>query len=400
MKNEEWKEYKLGEVCDISSSKRIFAEEYKTSGIPFYRGKEIIEKHNKTFISSELFITKERYDSIKRKFPVPQKGDILLTSVGTLGIPWLVDEDDFYFKDGNLTWFRSKPNELDSSFLYYWLKSNHAKKQIDAMCIGSTQKALTMDTLRKFIISLPSLATQKEIAKILSAHDDKIELNNAINKNLEQQINSIIYEKALLNELCPKVKLGDYLYIKGRIGWKGLKKDEYLDSSDYRIINGESLMESGIDWNKTGYISKERYDESPEIMLEIGDILLSKDGTIGKIGYIDSLELPTSVASGIFVIRNQQPENISTAFIYYLLKSRLFKGFIEQRIEGSVIPHLYQKDFMDFIFPLPTPQEMKKIKKAIQPMFEKVIANLNENKNLVRQRDTLLLKLMSGELEA
>ena len=141
------------------------------------------------------------------------------------------------------------------------------------------------------------------------------------------------------------VKLGDYLYIKGRIGWKGLKKSEYLPFSDYRIINGESLTLSGIDWNKAGYISAERYEESPEIKLNIGDILLSKDGTIGKIGYVDKLETPTSVASGIFVIRNTRQAEISTQFIYYLLKSRLFKAFITSRTEGSVIPHLYQKDF-------------------------------------------------------
>jgi len=65
-----------------------------------------------------------------------------------------------------------------------------------------------------------------------------------------------------------KASLGDYLYIKGRIGWKGLKKDEYLNESGYRIINGESLTATGIDWNKAGYISEERYMESPEIMLK------------------------------------------------------------------------------------------------------------------------------------
>lgn len=78
-------------------------------------------------------------------------------------------------------------------------------------------------------------------------------------------------------------KLGEFLYIKGRIGWKGLKKNEYLSDGKYRIINGESLTKDGIDWSKAGFISKERYDESPEIMLQKGDILISKDGTIGKL---------------------------------------------------------------------------------------------------------------------
>ena len=195
------------------------------------------------------------------------------------------------------------------------------------------------------------------------------------------------------------VKLGDYLYIKGRIGWKGLKKDEYLEHSNYRIINGESLTKAGVDWSKAGYISQTRYDESPEIMLQNGDILLSKDGTIGKIGYIDSLSIPTTVASGIFVIRNLQPNIISTTFIYYLLKSRLFTAFIVARTEGSVIPHLYQKDFMQFEFPLPNKDEMAAFEELTAPMFSLIISNLNENNRLTRIRDTLLPRLMSGELD-
>lgn len=221
---------------------------------------------------------------------------------------------------------------------------------------------------------------------------------STVNNNLEQQIESILLS-TIANAHTNSVKLGDYLYIKGRIGWKGLKKDEYLESSDYRIINGESLTKAGIDWDKAGYITKERYDESPEIMLTEGDILLSKDGTIGKIGFIDSLETPTTVASGIFVIRNQQPEFISTTFIYYLLKSQLFTSFITARTEGSVIPHLYQKDFMQFEFPMPSQEEMKTFGELTDPMFALITKNLHENKRLSSIRDTILPRLMSGEID-
>ena len=221
---------------------------------------------------------------------------------------------------------------------------------------------------------------------------------STVNNNLEQQIESILLS-TIANSHSNRVKLGDYLYIKGRIGWKGLKKDEYLEISDYRIINGESLTKAGIDWDKAGYITKERYDESPEIMLTEGDILLSKDGTIGKIGFIDSLETPTTVASGIFVIRNQQPEIISTTFIYYLLKSKLFSSFIAARTEGSVIPHLYQKDFMQFEFPMPSQDEMKSFGELTDPMFALITQNLHENKRLASIRDTVLPRLMNGEID-
>lgn len=185
------------------------------------------------------------------------------------------------------------------------------------------------------------------------------------------------------------VKLGEYLYIKGRIGWKGLKKKEYLDKSDFRIINGESLTENGIDWNKAGYISKERYDESPEIMLQPDDILISKDGTIGKIGYVDSLETPTTVASGIFVIRNQKPEIINTRFIYHFFCSKYFKNFIAMRTEGSVIPHLYQKDFVDLDFPLPQLSVQDKIVGILDAICNKIDLNKSINENLEQQIEAI-----------
>ena len=181
------------------------------------------------------------------------------------------------------------------------------------------------------------------------------------------------------------VKLGEYLYIKGRIGWKGLKKKEYLEKSGFRIVNGEALTENGIDWNKAGYISKERYDESPEIMLQQDDILISKDGTIGKIGYVDSLDIPTTVASGIFVIRNQMPEIINTRFIYHFFNSKYFKNFIIMRTEGSVIPHLYQKDFVDLDFPMPELRVQDKIVGILDAINNKIKLNKSINNNLEQQ---------------
>ena len=178
-----WHTVSLRDVCDISSSKRIFAKEYQTEGVPFYRGKEVIEKHKGCNVSTELFISPERYKEIKSKYAVPRKGDILLTSVGTLGVPWLVDEEDFYFKDGNLTWLRCNA-EILPSYLYHWFNSAEAQNQIDARCIGSTQKALTIETLNKFQITLPALEIQKKIISIIEPIELKISNNREINENL------------------------------------------------------------------------------------------------------------------------------------------------------------------------------------------------------------------------
>ena len=88
---------KLGDLCTVSSSKRIYAHEYVEDGIPFYRSKEVIQKHNGEEINTELFISEERYIEIKEKFGAPCSGDMLMTSVGTLGVPYIVrPAEEFY----------------------------------------------------------------------------------------------------------------------------------------------------------------------------------------------------------------------------------------------------------------------------------------------------------------
>ena len=142
---EGWEGKPLSELMTITSSKRIFYSEYVRHGIPFYRSKEIIELRNSGSTNSELFISKERFNEIKKKFAVPKNGDILLTSVGTLGVPFRVREnDEFYFKDGNLTWFKDF-NGISSSIIYFWLLSRIGQEQIRSITIGSTQEAITID---------------------------------------------------------------------------------------------------------------------------------------------------------------------------------------------------------------------------------------------------------------
>ena len=175
--------------------------------------------------------------------------------------------------------------------------------------------------------------------------------------------------------------IGDSLYIKGRIGWKGLKKSEYIDRSDYRIINGSNVVNNNIDWSGCGYISEERYEESPEIMLKPNDIVMTKDGTIGKLAIIRSLEQKTTVASGLFVIRVED-NSIDVDYLYYYFSSFYFKELVKSRIEGSVIPHLYQKDLVALKLPLPDLSEQKAISKILRTLDDKIEVNNQINKTL------------------
>ncbi|HZL11687.1 MAG TPA: restriction endonuclease subunit S [Prolixibacteraceae bacterium] len=151
-----WEVKRLGDIVDVGSSNRIFLKEYVENGIPFYRGKEIIQLSKGMNISTELFITNERFKEIKNKSGVPLKDDILISSVGTIGVSWLVENNDpFYFKDGNLTWIKNYNERVNGNFISQWLKSNETQEQIKSETIGSTQQALTISALRTLKIILP-----------------------------------------------------------------------------------------------------------------------------------------------------------------------------------------------------------------------------------------------------
>lgn len=375
---------KLSDIAEVIMGQSPKSQYYNSVGVgtPFLQGNRTFGFKRPVFDTYTTVVTKKA-----------SAGDVIMSVRAPVGDINITPVDiclgrgvcSLRMKNGN------------QEFLYYLMK--YYMPQLINKESGTVFGSVNRNDIRGLEIDIPeSASSQREIARYMTMLDDKIELNIAINNNLEQQIEMILLKTINDTDTQP-VKLGDYLYIKGRIGWKGLKKSEYLPISNYRIINGESLTLSGIDWNKAGYISAERYEESPEIMLSIGDILLSKDGTIGKIGYVDKLDAPTSVASGIFVIRNTRQSEISTQFIYYLLKSKLFKAFIASRTEGSVIPHLYQKDFMEFEFQLPSPDDMKIFDDTTADMFSLVFSNLNENERLIHLRDSLLPKLMSGELD-
>ncbi len=161
---EGWTLKKLNDIADVSSSKRIFLEEYKLNGIPFYRGKEVTQLSNGESISTELFISNERYNEIKERFGVPQIGDILITSVGTIGSVWLVDNDlPFYFKDGNVTWVKDYKTEINGAFVFQWLQTKEAKEQIKSVTIGSTQQALTISALKGLDILIPDEDTVSKV---------------------------------------------------------------------------------------------------------------------------------------------------------------------------------------------------------------------------------------------
>ena len=177
-----WDVKKLDNVCNITSSKRIFADEYTNTGIPFYRSKEVIERSKGLPISVELFISEERYNEIKEKFGVPKIGDILITAVGTIGKIWAIDTDNkFYFKDGNLVWLKDIDNQLANSCFFRRLLEYLIEEYKKTNANGAAYNALTIAKLKLMSCPLPPLSLQRLFAqRIEQIEREKSEVQKSI----------------------------------------------------------------------------------------------------------------------------------------------------------------------------------------------------------------------------
>ena len=187
-----WEMVELGNIADVTSSKRIFQSDYVNEGIPFYRTKEVSELERNKDISLELFISKKKYDEIKSKFSVPKKGEILISAVGTIGISYVINDDKpFYFKDGNLLWIRNIQKDFNPNFIKFCFDEifTRTKHQLIA---GSAYNALTIINLKKF--KIPKIPKEEQDIIIKKILDEKnfIIKNEIFVKEYEQKINKVI----------------------------------------------------------------------------------------------------------------------------------------------------------------------------------------------------------------
>lgn len=396
-----WKEYSFKDFCDITSSKRIFYREYVKSGIPFYRSKEIIAKSNGKELNDCLYISKDRFEEIKNKYGIPINGDILITAVGTYGIPYLINEDgDFYFKDGNLIWLKNIKDVADSNFLFYWFKSEEAKNKVEGIIIGSVQKALTIDAMKNIKINLPPLAEQKRIASILSALDDKIELNNKTNKILEEMAQTI-FKEWFINFNFPNEDGKPYKKSGGEMidselgkipkGWKvitlkdviSIAKGKKPNATSDKITEKFTMPYLTINCYNNEATEYTEYNEKMHVK-EL-DIVMVMDGNAGKIFYGKEGILSSTMAKLIV-----EDSNLNE-LVFYFLKSIEYD--LMYHTVGSVIQHADKQYMLNkkFCISLDNLERLSDIFKCIR---KEISLNKKENEKLSNIRDSLLPKLM------
>lgn len=386
----EWREIRLGDVAEITSSKRIFYSDYVEHGIPFWRSKEVIEKFNRRPISSELFITREKYNEIKTKFGVPQRDDVLLTSVGTLGIPYLVEEEEpFYFKDGNLTWIRNiDKNSLSPLYLYKWLASQNGRETLKEITIGSTQEALTIVGLKSLKLLLPSLSEQKSIASILSSLDDKIDLLHRQNKTLEAMAETLFRQWFVERE-------GDTCPISELIEFNPPRKLAKGSLAPYVEMSALSTTTFNPDsWYLREFSSGTKFTNGDTLLARITPCLEN-----GKAAYICFLkEHEVAWGSTEYIVMKPR-QFLDPFFAYALSRNRDFRDYAEGCLEGSSGRQRVNVDHLkNYQLVKPSDETTMLFNSFASSITPKLHANSRQLKSLEKLRDTLLPKLMSGEV--
>lgn len=345
-----WKTKKLGEVAEVCMCKRIFAHQTsKIGNIPFYKigtfGKE-----------ADAYISSQLYEEYKSKYSYPEKGDVLISAAGTLGRTVVFDGRPAYFQDSNIVWLKIDKSQLSNDYLaqYYkvikWASSE-----------GSTISRLYNGIICDTEILLPPLEEQVAIAEALSDIDSLIsslqkliEKKKAIKQGAMQELLTGKKRLSGFNEEWEELNFAESAKLKARIGWQGLTTSEYLQSGFAYLITGTDFHSGKIKWDTCHFVDEKRYKQDLNIQIKKHDILLTKDGTIGKVAYISDIQKPTTLNSGVFVIRPAKENSFDPNFVYHVLNSFIFDNFLAKLSAGSTINHLYQKDFVGFTFKAPS----------------------------------------------
>lgn len=421
MSLDEIKKYKLGELADITSSKRIFLSDYVSSGIPFYRSKEIIQKSLGEDINDVLYISESKYVEIKQKYGSPLDGDLLLSAVGErAGIPYVVKDDgDFYFKDGNLIWFRNIDKKLNIVFLCYWLKSYEGNNTLRSIMIGSAQRALTIIGLKELFVSLPSIKVQQKIASILSSLDDKIELNRQTNKTLEA-IAQALFKEWFVDFNFPGAtgEMQDSELGEIPKGWRVVSFEDELDADRGLSYKGAGLATSNAMpmhnlnsvYEGGGYkfegIKYYTANFKEKHLIHPGDLIIANTEQGHKyllIGY------PAIVPSyfgdkGIFshhIYRLKAKANsyLTSEYLFHLLLQPEIREQVVGFANGTTVNMLKIEGLQKPKFVIPPKELVFKYSLLALNFRSMQEENIKQNEILIQLRDTLLPKLMKGEIE-
>ena len=378
----------IGDHCTVTSSKRFHLSERSDYGVPFYCSKEIIQKVNGQEITECDFIREELYEQVKKQFGVPETGDLLITTRGTYGVPYIYrDTDKFYFADGNLTWLKDFDDELCPEYLFYWVRSSEGQGKIDAIAKGTAQKAVPIAAIKTLQLSLPSIEDQYRIVDVLSAYDALIENNQRQIKLLEEVAQRLYkewfvdlhfpgYENAQITDGVPegwsKRDVGSLI---GKIErTTQIMTADYLEKGKIPIIDQSRSFIAG-------------YTDDTSAIVDVGSPVIVFGDHTRILKYIQFPFAKGADGTQLIISKyNSMPQSL----LYYSLVNvdlsnyHYARHFKYLKAEKIVVP---------------TDDIAQRFDGFVEPILKRMQRLRDEDLLLTEARDRLLPKLMSGEIE-
>jgi type I restriction enzyme S subunit len=313
---------------------------------------------------------------------------------------FIVNEDNKYSLNQRIcrfSIFNGNPR-----FIYYALNRNPYYLSFDD---GVKQTNLSKKEVINCPLSFPPLEEQSRIASamtsidnLLSSLDKLIAKKRDIKQGAMQQLLTGKTRLKGFTEPWVYYSVGSDCCVKARIGWQGLTTSEYLEHGEYGLITSTDIVNYKVDWQTCCFVSEYRYAQDPNIIVQNGDVLISKDGTIGKVGIVSNIPFPCTLNSGVFVIRSKSPQ-ISQEGLGLVFLSPYFADFIKRLTAGSTIVHLYQKDIVNFTFPMPpTIKEQQAIAAVLSSMDNEIAALEAKRKKYEAVKQGMMQQLLTGKI--
>lgn len=317
-----------------------------------------------------------------------------------------------------------KPKEdVELKFLFYWI--NICKIDFLFRAEGGGQPNISQEKIKNQFCVFPPINEQEKIANFLDKKCAEIDL---LSSDIQSQISILEdYKKAVITEAVTKglnpdvemkdsgiewieklpitwckARIGYNSWIRARLGWKGLKAEEYVDKG-YAFLSAFNIINNQLNWNDLNYINQERYDESPEIKLCIGDIILVKDGAgIGKCARIDALPVGEATTNGSLAVISTY-NSLNYKYLYYYLQSSMFQNYILRIMNGMGVPHLSQEHLRKIIIPIPPIREQQEISDYLDYRCIKIDDAINEKREqlevLEQYKKSLIYEYVTGKKE-
>ena len=314
---------------------------------------------------------------------------------------------------------------INGKYLFYYMKELFYKR-IEENNAKSTVDSVRLPMLKDFPIAFPNLQEQKKIADYLDSKcsqiDSIIEKQKQIIEKLKEYKTSLITE-VVTKGLDPKVEMKDsgiewigdipqnwlllklkYNFdLKGRIGWQGLRSDEFIDEGPF-LITGTDFVNGYVNWNTCAHISEERYLQDSNIHIKENDLLITKDGTIGKVAIVKYCPSQVSLNSGVAIIRHKGCFPCFSKYFYYILNSNQFDLWFKLSDNGnSTIKHLTQEKFYNFIYTCPSENEQKKIADYLDSKCSQIDISIEKKEQIIDKlreyKKSLIYEVVTGKRE-